>query len=165
MTTRNIILAIAVVLIIYGLTKPNINNIVPVGPIQPIVVEVVPAPTDPSLKEAANKVVSSLTNGSNDRVVDGKRLCGLYWDMATLIELDGNDTVIKTTEEIRQANALSGPMLRMNIKDKYPDLAKNANAVIVAAIGEDNIILTKELRSKAVEGFKALSWACDEGSK
>ena len=164
MSTRNILLVVAGLLVVYGLTKPNINNVIP-NPVQPIVVEVVPAPTDPAIKEAANKVVASLANGSSDRIVDGKRLCGLYWDMATLIELDGNDTVIKTTEEIRQANALSGPMLRMNIKDKYPDLAKNCNSVIVAAIGEDNIILTKELRAKAVEGFKALSWACDEGSK
>lgn len=165
MNSKNVVLGIAVVLVIYGLTgKTKLNNIIP-NPVQPVVVEVIAPPTDPAIKEAANKVVASLTNGSSDRVVDGKRLCGLYWDMATLIELDGNDTVIKTTEEIRQANALSGTMLRMNIKDKYPDLAKNANSVIVAAIGEDNIILTKELRAKAVEGFKALSWACDEGSK
>jgi hypothetical protein len=164
MSTRNIVLVVAVILIVYGLTKPNINNVIP-NPVQPIVIEVVPAPTDPAIKEAANKVVASLTDGSNDRIVDGKRLCGLYWDIATLIELDGNDTVIKTTEEVRQANALSGSMLRMNIKDKYPDLAKSANSVIVVAIGDDNIILTKELRAKAVEGFRALSWACDEGSK
>lgn len=164
MNNKYILLAVAGLLVCYGLLKPKTDSILP-APVQPVVVEVIEKPSDPVLKTAADKVVDSLINGSNDRVVDGKRLCGLYWDIARLIELDGDDTVIKTTEEVRQANALSGSMLRMNIKDKYPDLAKNANSVIVSAIGEENVILTKELRSKAVAGFKALSWATNEGSK
>jgi len=163
MSTRNILLAVAALLVVYGLVKPNFNNVVP-NPIPPVV-DVIDAPSDPKLKEAADKVVESLILGSSDRIVDGKRLCGLYFDIATLIELDGEQTVIKNTEEVRQANALGGPMLRMNIKDKYPDLAKNCNAVIVAAIGDENIPLTKELRAKAVEGFRAFSWATNEGSK
>jgi hypothetical protein len=161
---RNILLAVAALLVVYGLVKPGFNNVVP-NPVQPVVVDVVDAPSDPKLKEAADKVVESLLAGSDDRIVDGKRLCGLYYDIATLIELDSEKTVVKNTEEVRQTNFLSGPMLRMNIKDKYPDLAKNCNAVIVTAIGDDNIPLTKELRAKAVEGFKALSWATNEGSK
>jgi hypothetical protein len=56
-------------------------------------------------------------------------------------------------------------MLRLDIKGKYPDLAKEAKEVVVAAIGDDQILLSKELRVKAVEGLNALAWACNMGSK
>jgi hypothetical protein len=86
-------------------------------------------------------------------------------DLATLIELDGEDEVIRTTEEVRQANSLTGLMLRMNIKDKYKELSKSLNDVIVVGIGEDIIPLDADLRAKAAESFRALAWACSEGAK
>ena len=85
--------------------------------------------------------------------------------MATLIELDSKNEVIRNTEEIRQANRLAGAMLKLDIKGKYEDLPETAQALVLEAIGDDNVLLNKELRSKAVEGFKALAWACYEGSK
>ena len=96
---------------------------------------------------------------------DAKRLRDLYLDLAKLVELDGENEVVKSTEEIRQANSLAGVMLRLDIKGKYPDLAKEAKEVVVAAIGDDQILLSKELRAKAVEGLNALAWACNLGSK
>jgi hypothetical protein len=163
MNTSKVILLVGALLIGFGLLKPKLNspNNAPVE----IAVQIIDPPSDPILKEKALLVVECLRAGSNDRNVDGKRLAGLYFDLATLIELDGEDTVIKNTEEVRQANSLGGTILRMNIKNKYPDLAANANALMVTAIGDDNIPLTKELRVKAVEGFKALCWATNEGSK
>lgn len=163
MNTSKVILLIGAILIGFGLLKPKLNT-PNNGPVE-VVVDLIDPPSDPALKEKALLVAESLRAGSSDRMVDGKRLAGLYFDLATLIELDGEQTVVKNTEEVRQANALGGPMLRMNIKDKYPNLAKNCNAVIVAAIGDENIPLTKELRAKASEGFKALCWATNEGSK
>ena len=102
------------------------------------------------------------TNGSKR---DFKKLRDLYIDLAKLVELDGEDEVVKSTEDIRQANSLAGVMLRLDIKGKYPDLAKEIKEVIVAAIGDDQIPLSKELRPKAVDGFNALAWAMNEGSK
>jgi hypothetical protein len=163
MNTSKVILLIGALLIGFGLLKPKLN--LPDNPPVEIVVDIIDPPSDPALKEKALLVAQSLKAGSSDRIVDGKRLAGLYFDLATLIELDGEQTVVKNTEEIRQANSLGGTMLRMNIKNKYPDLAANANALMVTAIGDDNIPLTKELRAKAVEGFKALCWATNEGSK
>jgi hypothetical protein len=93
------------------------------------------------------------------------RLAYLYNDMATLVGLDGDSEVIKNTEEIRQANRLAGLMLRLDIKGKYEDLPEAAQALVLTAIGDDNVLLNKDLRDKAVEGFKALSWACLQGSK
>jgi hypothetical protein len=85
--------------------------------------------------------------------------------MAKLVELDDEEMVIKSTEEIRQANSLAGVMLRLDIKGKYPNLAKETKEVIVNLIGDDQILLSKELRTKAVEGFNTLAWAFNEGSK
>jgi hypothetical protein len=44
-------------------------------------------------------------------------------------------------------------------------LASAAKAVIVSSIGDDNVPLNKDLRAKAVDGFRALAWACDQGAK
>jgi hypothetical protein len=96
---------------------------------------------------------------------DARRLRDLYIDLAKLVELDGEDEVVKSTEEIRQANSLTGVMLRLDIKGKYPNLAKEAKEVLVSSIGDDQILLSKELRAKAVEGLNALAWACNQGSK
>lgn len=85
--------------------------------------------------------------------------------MATLIELDGQDKIIANTTAIREANSLAGKMLRLNVKDKYPNLAEAARDVIVYNIGEDDIVLDEETRDKAVQAFRALSWAFYEGGK
>jgi len=56
-------------------------------------------------------------------------------------------------------------MLRLDIKGKYEDLPEAAQALVLTAISDDNVLLNKDLRDKAVDGFKALSWACLQGSK
>lgn len=166
MTKKNVILALAVVLIFFGIFKPKFDGWTPSDPtLNTIEITVVDQPTNPYLKLKADSVVASLLSGSSDRTVDGKRLSALYHDLATLVELDGANQVVKTTEDIRQANILSGNMLNLNIKDKYKDLGTNSNEVLVFCIGSDNVMLSPELRTKAVSAFKALSWACNEGSK
>ena len=162
MSQKNILLALGALLIVLGLLKPEFSNVL--NP-KPIVVDVLelPAPTDEAVKKEADDVVLVLKESGAK--VDAKRLRDLYLDLAKLVELDGEDEVVKSTEEIRQANSLAGVMLRLDIKGKYPDLAKEAKEVVVAAIGDDQILLSKELRVKAVEGLNALAWACNQGSK
>ena len=96
---------------------------------------------------------------------DGKRLASLYSDMAVLIQLDGDDQVVSNTEEIKETNALAGKMLKLNLKDKYPNLALECSNYVMKMIGNDNITLDSELRTKAVQAFRSLAWACNEGSK
>ena len=163
MNTSKIILLVGVLLIGFSLLKPKLN--VPYNPPVEIIVDIIDPPSDPELKEKAILVAKSLKHGSSDRIVDGKRLAGFYYDLATLISLDDENMVVKNTESVRQANSLGGVMLRMNLKGKYPSLAHNANDLIVTAIGDENVTLTKELRVKASDAFKALVWGCNEGSK
>jgi len=161
---KNMMLGLAIVLIVVGLLKPDLSS---VGfPSNPVAVDVLELkePTDSVVKAKADVVVDILKSVS-DHKADAKRLRDLYLDLAKLIELDGDDEVIKTTEEIRQANSLSGLMLRLDIKGKYKDLAKANEEVIVESMGKDNIPLDKELRAKAVSAFNALAWACNLGSK
>jgi hypothetical protein len=159
---KKVLLALGGLLILLGLLKPEFSNVL--NP-RPSVVDVLelPTPTDEVVKKEADDVVLVLKESGAK--VDAKRLRDLYLDLAKLVELDGEDEVVKSTEEIRQANSLAGVMLRLDIKGKYPDLAKEAKEVVVASIGDDQILLSKELRVKAVEGLNALAWACNLGSK
>jgi hypothetical protein len=163
MNQKNILLGLAILLIFVGLLKPEFSNIL--GPNKPVSVDVLelPTPTDEALKKEAEDVVTVLKEAGAK--ADARRLRDLYMDLAKLVELDGENEVVKNTEEIRQANSLAGVMLRLDIKGKYPDLAKEAKEVVVASIGDDQILLSKELRAKAVEGLNALAWACNMGSK
>jgi len=159
---KKVLLALGGLLILLGLLKPEFSNVI--NP-RPSVVDVLelPTPTDEAVKKEADDVVALVRESGAKG--DAKRLRDLYLDLAKLVELDGEDEVVKSTEEIRQANSLAGVMLRLDIKGKYPNLAKEAKEVVVAAIGDDQIPLSKELRAKAVEGLNALAWAFNMGSK
>ena len=159
---KKILLALGGLLIVLGLFKPEFSNILKPRPSVVDVLEL-PEPTDEAVKKEADDVVALLKEvGAKS---DARRLRDLYLDLAKLVEIDGEDEVIKSTEEIRQANSLAGVMLKLDIKGKYPNLAKEAKEVVVAAIGDDQILLSKELRAKAVEGLNALAWACNLGAK
>lgn len=160
---KKILLIIAGLLILIGLVKPDLskflNNSNTVN--KPSVVEL-QAPSDNAIKKECEDVAKILRTGLS---ADAIRLRDLYIDLANLIELDGDDLVIKDTEAIRQANSLAGTMLKLDIKDKYKNLATETKEIIVAVIGDDSIPLSSELREKAVASFRYLAWACNEGAK
>jgi len=159
------VLLIGVALVAWGLFGSQIKNIVNNNNV-PVSVDVLElsVPSDENLKKEAQEVVDLLKKSSGNKN-EYKKLRDLSLDIGQLIKLDGEDTVIKNTDEIRQANSLSGIMLRLDVKGKYANLAKEAKEVIVASIGDDNVNLTPELRAKAVDGFNALAWAYNEASK
>lgn len=165
MNTKNLLLMLAAILIVVGLLKPDlsnfINNFTPSNNVVNVVVE---KPTNAEILDECQEVIDAL-KADNDRKTDGSRLASLYNDLATLVSLDGEDLVLKNTEEIRQANKLAGVMLKLDIKGKYPKLAKATNSVIVSSIGDDSVMLDDKLRQGAADGFKALAWACYEGAK
>lgn len=161
---NKVLLIIGALLLLVGLIRPNINF--PINNPKPIDnIVVVTPPADEQLKKTCQLVIDVLKAGPSDRKQDGKRLSELYSDLAVLIRLDGENEVVKTTEEVRQANSLSGLMLQMNIKDKYDGLPEATNTVVLKEIGDDIVPLDEDLRGKAVKAFMALSWACLEGSK
>jgi len=159
---KKVLLALGGLLILVGLLKPEFPDMFKPRPAVVDVLEL-SVPTDEAVKKEADDVVIVLKEAGIKS--EARKLRDLYIDLAKLVELDGEDEVIKSTEEIRQANSLAGIMLRLDMKGKYPNLAKEAKEVVVASIGDDQILLSKELRVKAVEGLNALAWACNEGSK
>jgi hypothetical protein len=161
---KKLVLLIGAVLILLGLAKVDVTNLLPVnGPGNVDVMEL-SAPSDENVKKEAQDVID-LLKASKESKADFKKLRDLSLDLGRLVELDGEDLVVKSTEEIRQANSIAGVMLRLDIKGKYPNLAKEAKEVVVASIGDDNITLSPDLRTKAVAGFNALAWAYNEASK
>jgi hypothetical protein len=162
------LLILAVVLIFIGVVKPKIlNDIVPNNNNNVVVNPNldVDMPKDEVLLEKSKQVIKAFDGSSFDKHRDGKRLALLYLDLATLVELDGKQEVVKTTEEIRQANSLAGSILRLNLKGSYPGLSDAANNLLMSQIGEDIVPLDSDLRAKAVDALRALAWACFEGSK
>lgn len=162
---NKLLLIIAAILVFIGLFKPDIN-LPSFNNNNSNISCVVDAPSDDILLEKARLVVDILKQ-SNDstRSNDCIQLSSLYCDMATLIQLDEEDMVIKDTASIRSANSLAGKMLRLNIKNKYPNLAEASRNLLVAAIGDEDVVLDSQSRSNAVSAFRALSWAFYEGSK
>lgn len=162
MKNNNLILLVAGLLILVGVTKFDVNSLISKKPVAIDVLELSAPTNDDILKEANDVVQIAKSQMSKEEC---RRLRDLYIDIKQLIKLDGEEMVIKNTEEIRQANSIAGLMLRMDIKGKYPTLSKELKEVIIAAVGDDQIVLSPELRSKALDGFDALAWALNEGSK
>lgn len=160
MNSKTLLLLIAAGLVLFGLLKPNLSVI---NPIKPSVVVV--EPLDKDLKKACEDVTNIFKNAGSSSHNDAIKLSSLYNDLALLISLDEPNEIIKNTKEIREANQLSGTMLNLNLKNKYPNLSSKTNAVIVAGIGDDEVVLDKNLRKKAVDSFMALSWACKKGTE
>ena len=163
---NKVVLIVAGLLILLGISKIDLKGLNPLANNKPAVVDVMEltAPSDENVKKEAQDVVDLLKKSGGNKN-DFKKLRDLSLDLGRLIQLDGEDTVIKNTDEIRQANSIAGVMLRLDVKGKYPTLAKEAKEVIVSSIGDDNVNLTPELRVKAVDGFSALAWAYNEATK
>lgn len=160
---NKILLTIGGLLILLGFVRPNLSDFSLPWQNNTVNKVIIEKPKENLLDKCFDVIKALKVN--NDRKIDGVKLSELANDLAVLIELDGEDEVIKTTEEIRQANSLVGLMLRLNIKGKYPVLAKASQDLIVAAIGDDSVALDNNLRKSAAEAFRALAWAYNEGSK
>jgi hypothetical protein len=164
MKNNTLLLVLGLALVGYGVLKPDLGSLI--TPSVPVINNVVNVekPLDPDLLSWCDDVIKSFRQ-TRDRKADALKLSSLYYDLANLISLDSNNEVIKNTLEIREANKLAGILFNLNIKGKYPDLAQACNNLVVIGIGDDDVILDENMRKKAVETFKALSWACYEGSK
>jgi hypothetical protein len=174
--SKSFVLVIGVVLIAVGVFKPDLSNLLPNnGGGDSVVVPSVEfaEPTDPNLMASALKVADALKIGENHKE-DGLALAKLYHDIARLIELDGDNEIVKTTTEIAEVNSVAGRLMNLQLRGQYPDLAKAAKSLVVNALnGEvdaeesevDVAVLNAESRSVAVAAFDALAWGCFEGSK
>lgn len=163
MNNKNIFLVVGILLLGIGLFGSKLLEKTSI--VVPKTTVSISEPKDTKLRDLCEEVTNSLKGGGSSRFNDGKKLCSLYLDIANLIRLDEENEIIKNTEEIRQANRLSGLLLHLKIKDKYDHLAERANDVISYGIGDNVVQLDKDLRLKAVESFEALAWACNEGAK
>ena len=158
-----LLLGIGLLLVIFSVLKPDWSNL-SLGS-NSCTTNVVVEQVDKETQQQLQPIIDSFKNGPTDRKYDGKRLASLYMDIASLIKLDGEDQIVKNTEEVRQANSISGRLLKMNMKDKYPNLSTELTRYLVNVIGDDHVQLDDSLREKTSQAFKALAWACNEGSK
>lgn len=159
------ILLVGIALIAIGFFKPDLSSVIPSGGKTTITVPVIEVaePTDPELKEKALKV-AELLSGPNSKQ-DAAKLSELWDDLASLIAMDEENEIVKTTAEIREANSVSGQLMNLKLQNEYEGLAEAAKNIVVDSIGDDNIIINEEIRNKAVDAFRALSWGAYQGAK
>jgi hypothetical protein len=156
------LLIVGILLIGCSLLKPNFLNIFSNPQSNNTTIS---APTDPGLLQKSQTIIDILQKSTAEsKTEDCTKLSNLYNDLATLISLDGNDTIIKDTVSIREANILAAKMLKIDIRDKYPDLAEALEALVLQHIGNDDVVLDTTLRQKSVEAFRSLSWAFYKGA-
>jgi hypothetical protein len=149
---------VAALLLVVGVFQPSLSHFNSSS--QAVSVSL---PSD-ELQSKCEKIIQIVESSDySDKTEDMRKLSGLYLDLAKLISINDDDTLIKNTEEIREANKLSGKMLELNIKDKYTDLGEELNGVVKSYIGDDNIALSPELRQRSVDVFKAIAWALTKG--
>ncbi|NBU33466.1 hypothetical protein EBZ38_13800 [bacterium] len=159
MKNNSLVLVVAGLLIVFGLSSFDLSQVLP-NISKPVNNHMkMSAPKDPEILKEAQDVAAIAKTMTE---AEAGTLRDLYLDIRELIRLDGENEVIKNTEAIREANSIAGHMLNINIKGKYPNLPKECKEVIVAAIGDDVLVLSPELRTKAMDGFYALAWALNE---
>lgn len=165
---NKLLLAIGALLVVLGIFKPNLPSLSLPGTNSVCVANnyVTDAPSDLTLLEKARAITEILVSSDDStRKSDCAKLSSLYCDIATLIELDADDRIVKDTATIREVNSVAGKMLRLDIKNKYPNLAETAKDLVVSSIGDDDVVLDESLRAKSADAFRALSWAFYEGTK
>ncbi len=144
---------------------PDWHNIVPhVGPVTPDVV--IPEPSADAKSVVEKHDIARLLKAGKNPSVNGPQLGYFYNEFAKLTV--ANEEAVKSTAQIREANAKCGKILfEGNIvagKD-YPGLREAIEASVVETIGKQNAPLTPETRAKAVKIFEAIGWACYQGGK
>lgn len=163
-TTDKILLCLGAILVLGALLKPDLSSLpnFNIGG-GSSVVEL--DPVDSETQTKVKSVIDVIKNGPSSRKQDGVRLASLFHDMSTLVAVDGDTSIIKSTNDIRNAVSLVGDMLRMNISSKYEDFEKETTEFVQSMIGTEDIMLDSDTRAEAVKAFQALAWACLQGSK
>jgi hypothetical protein len=87
----------------------------------------------------------------------------IYTNAAKVVEADGLDSVITTTEGLRAVHVgilkFIWKGMAGNPPGKYEGLSSSIEQVFVRTIGDDRRTLTADLRRRACEMFDAIAWA------
>lgn len=167
MSKDKIVLALAAILVLVGLFRPDFSNLIPSNKPAVVETETLQTPASADVKAVAEKVTKIFKESTaKDKRVKGQKFKSLMVDLAKLIKLDGEREVVKSTKELRLANSIAGRMCDLDMKGEFTDLAKTCTEVLTTSLGgTDDILLTPELREKAGDGFLAVAWAVEQGLK
>jgi hypothetical protein len=95
--------------------------------------------------------------------IDRMWLNYIYINAAKVVEADGLDSVITTTEGLRAVHVgilkFIWKGMAGNPPEKYEGLRSAIEQVFVSTMGDDRRTLTPDLRRKACEMFDAIAWA------
>lgn len=130
-----------------------------VAPVAPVVDSTIDQP-NPAIQERLKPVTVALSVNKQDAAELGQ----FYLAFSDMLKHD--TTAIQSTSQIRLANSTGAKvMFGGRLKGKYPGVTQTIDSFLAESISPDDVPLNDELRSKAVDAFKALGWACMEASK
>ena len=111
---------------------------------------------EPSLtyKEVVKDVVSI-----NIESADAKQISDFFSELADVVNDDPG--FIRTTGNFREFNMKAGGLnfAGLELKNKYPNLGEEIDAVIISGIGSEDQTLTDSKRSELVKSLDAIAWA------
>jgi len=118
---------------------------------------VVPGP-GPSPAESLKTLVTPLRGIISDEK-DAGIASQFFLDFADVVERDVE--IVKSTQQLRAGYIRAETLLlqRTDMVGRYPGFGAAKDAVLKQVLGLENVSLTAEKRSKAVEAFKAIAWA------
>tara|TARA_R110000824_G_scaffold396952_2_gene599166 strand:- start:2245 stop:2712 length:468 start_codon:yes stop_codon:yes gene_type:complete len=104
--------------------------------------------------------LSRISSILKDHPEDAARLSALYLALSDILSRD--DSIVKTTGQIREAHSRSGRLLfqKTSMRGKYVGLSEAVDEFLIQSLGSDDVILTLDIRSAAVSAFTDLSTAC-----
>ena len=160
---KQLLTVLAIGAILAVLSKPLLKGDFNLGSLTKIFgsgnAEIFPEKPNGDILVAVDPVRTLLKSAdSNDKVA----LARLFREQATLIGLDGNESVIASTADIVRANFLSGKLMHLDMKGKYPGLATALTDAVKKVIEDDTKQLDDATRGKAVAVFNGLSWAANQ---
>lgn len=122
-----------------------------------------PAPNDldapsPELQSLVAPLATIITDKA-----DAEKTAQFFTDFADVVERDSD--VIKTTKDLRDGYVRAETLMlqRTDMVGKYPGFGAAKDEVLAEAIGLDQVTLTPEKRTKAVDVFNAMAWALRSG--
>jgi hypothetical protein len=113
-------------------------------------------PFNSKVLDAVTPVQSILAKADAE---DKLNLARLWREDAQIIQ--GDDSVIQTTADVRRANGIAGKLMTLHLKGKYAGLAAAVDNAFAKVVGMDAKPLDSQTRQDVVSVFNGLSWAAN----
>lgn len=93
---------------------------------------------------------------------DASQIYDFFLQLSDVVLYD--DGLIATTGQFRQFNMVAGGLnfAGLEMQNKYPELGEEIDALIIQALGSENVPIDASKRSRLVKTLRAIAWAATQ---